>query len=277
MGALLAHIAITGSPWSSDKALHRMSTQDEQKRRVGYKAIDDFVTSNMYVGLGTGSTAYFAVERLGQKLVSGELTNVIAVPTSKATKAQAESLNIPLVELGADCPRIDVAIDGADTTDSSMTPVKGGGGALLREKMVENFASKFVVIVDASKIKDHAVGPAFPVPVEITPFCHTFTASLLQALPQAAAAGCTAVLRMGSVANNKLDGEELAVTDNQNYIVDLHLQRPVLDVAQFTKEISSVVGVVEHGVFESQADVILYPEGDKVLSILRDSQEAASL
>ena len=174
-----------------------MSTQDEQKRRVGYKAIDDFVTSGMYVGLGTGSTAVFAVERLGQKLASGELTNIIGIPTSEATKGLAESLNIPLVLLGPDCPRIDVAIDGADTTDSTMILVKGGGGAMLREKMVGNFAQKFVVIVDASKIKDHAIGPAFPVPVKVTPLCYNFTSSELQGLPGVVVVGGNAIARRG--------------------------------------------------------------------------------
>jgi ribose 5-phosphate isomerase A len=126
-------------------------SQDELKKMVGYKAVDDYVKSGMVVGLGTGSTAYFAVERLGQLLKSGELTNIVAIPTSVRTKEQAESLNIPLVTLDTHS-KLDVAIDGADEVDPDLNLVKGGGGALLREKMVEVCAEKFIVIGEYKKI-----------------------------------------------------------------------------------------------------------------------------
>ena len=122
-----------------------MATQDELKQQVGYKAVDDYVQSGMVVGLGTGSTAYFAVERLGQLLASGELKDIVAIPTSVRTKEQAESLKIPLVTLDTHS-KLDVAIDGADEVDPDLNLVKGGGGALLREKMVEVCADKFIVI-----------------------------------------------------------------------------------------------------------------------------------
>lgn len=128
----------------AEKAPAKLS-QDELKKMVGYKAVDDYVKSGMVVGLGTGSTAYFAVERLGQLLKSGELTNIVAIPTSVRTKEQAESLNIPLVTLDTHS-KLDVAIDGADEVDPNLNLVKGGGGALLREKMVEVCAEKFIVI-----------------------------------------------------------------------------------------------------------------------------------
>ena len=120
-------------------------TQDELKKMVGYKAVDDYVKSGMVVGLGTGSTAYFAVERLGQLLKSGELEDIVAIPTSVRTKEQAEELGIPLVTLDTHS-KLDVAIDGADEVDPDLNLVKGGGGALLREKMVEVCADKFIVI-----------------------------------------------------------------------------------------------------------------------------------
>lgn len=126
-------------------SLKMVATQDELKKQVGYKAVDDYVTSGMVVGLGTGSTAYFAVERVGEKLKSGELKDIVAIPTSVRTKEQAESLNIPLVSLDSHS-KLDVAIDGADEVDSDLNLVKGGGGALLREKMVEICADKFIVI-----------------------------------------------------------------------------------------------------------------------------------
>jgi ribose 5-phosphate isomerase A len=120
-------------------------SQDELKKMVGYKAVDDYVKSGMVVGLGTGSTAYYAVERVGEKLKSGELKDILAIPTSIRTKEQAESLGIPLVTLDTHS-KLDVAIDGADEVDPDLNLVKGGGGALLREKMVEICADKFIVI-----------------------------------------------------------------------------------------------------------------------------------
>jgi ribose 5-phosphate isomerase A len=122
-----------------------MVSQDELKKQVGYKAVDDYVKSGMVVGLGTGSTAYFAVERVGEKLKSGELKDVVCIPTSVRTKEQAETLGIPLVTLDTHS-KLDVAIDGADEVDPDLNLVKGGGGALLREKMVEIMADKFIVI-----------------------------------------------------------------------------------------------------------------------------------
>eukprot|EP00961_Rhodomonas_salina_P126333 1701703-Rhodomonas_salina.1 len=109
---------------------------DKAKQAAGYKSVDDHVTSGMVVGLGTGSTAYFAVERVGQKLKSGELKDIICIPTSERTREQAESLDIPLCTLN-EKSTLDVAIDGADAVDPDFALVKGGGGALLREKMVE--------------------------------------------------------------------------------------------------------------------------------------------
>ena len=150
-------------------------SKEELKKMVGYRAIDDYVKSGMVVGLGTGSTAKFAVDRLGQLLQSGEVKDIVAIPTSVATKEQAESLNIPLSTLDEHAV-LDVVIDGADEIDPALNLVKGGGGALLREKMVEVCAKKFIVIVDESKLTD-ALGPGFPIPVEITPFCHLVRAT----------------------------------------------------------------------------------------------------
>ena len=125
--------------------LNMASSQDELKKQVGYKAVDDYVKSGTVIGLGTGSTAYFAVERVGEKLKSGELKDILAIPTSVRTKEQAEGLGIPLVTLDTHS-KLDVAIDGADDVDANLNLVKGGGGALLREKMVEICADKFIVI-----------------------------------------------------------------------------------------------------------------------------------
>jgi ribose 5-phosphate isomerase A len=206
----------TGDSFVSHRSHHSVQTflkmalsQDELKKQVGYKAVDDYVKSGMVVGLGTGSTAYYAVERLGQLLKDGTLNDIVAIPTSVRTKEQAEQLGIPLVTLDTHS-KLDVAIDGADEVDPDLNLVKGGGGALLREKMVEVCADKFIVIVDESKLCD-GLGPGFPLPVEITPFCHEHTLRTVANLPSVA--GCKPVLRMGSSSNNKKDGDEIAVTD----------------------------------------------------------------
>jgi len=144
LGSASAFTQVTYAPRTFSTML-KMATQDELKKQVGYKAVDDYVKSGMVIGLGTGSTAYYAVERVGEKLKSGELKDIIAIPTSIRTKEQAESLDIPLVTLDTHS-KLDVAIDGADEVDPKLNLVKGGGGALLREKMVEICAEKFIVI-----------------------------------------------------------------------------------------------------------------------------------
>jgi len=247
------------APTSLQMAETKLS-QDELKKMVGYKSVDDYVKSGMVVGLGTGSTAYFAVERVGEKLKSGELKDIVCIPTSVRTKEQAEELGIPLVTLDTHS-KLDVAIDGADEVDPDLNLVKGGGGALLREKMVEVCADKFIVIVDESKLCD-GLGPGFPVPVEITPFCHEHTMRTVANLPSCA--GCEAVLRMGSSSNNQVDGDEIAVTDNGNYIVDLHFKEPIQDAPKMASEIKNVVGVVDHGLFCGLTTAVIIAGSDGI-------------
>ncbi|GKY94903.1 hypothetical protein MPSEU_000455200 [Mayamaea pseudoterrestris] len=246
---------------SSALAMSTKMSQDELKKLVGYKAVDDYVKSGMVIGLGTGSTAYFAVERVGEKLKSGELTDILAIPTSVRTKEQAETLGIPLVTLDTHS-KLDVAIDGADDVDDELNLTKGGGGALFREKIVENCATKFIVIVDESKI-GKGLGPAFPIPVEIVPFCHEHTMRVIADLPSCKGK-CKPILRLGSAANNQVDGENPAVTDNSNYIVDLHFEDPIKDPAQLGRELKNVVGVVEHGLFCGMASAVIIASSDGI-------------
>lgn len=236
---------------------------------MGYKAVDDHVRSGMVVGLGTGSTAYYAVERVGQKLKSGELRDIVCIPTSERTREHAEQLGIPLVTLN-EKSELDVAIDGADDVDLRLNLVKGGGGALLREKMVEIMSKKFVCIVDESKLSS-GLGPRFPLPVEITPFCHEHTMRVIEKLPSLK--GCKAVLRMGNVANNKRDGDNIAVTDNGNYIVDLHFTETIRDVNAAARELKTTVGVVDHGLFPSMASVVIVAGKNGIRVAGRDGGE----
>lgn len=265
-----------------------MPSPAELKQQCGYKAVDEYVRSGMRVGLGTGSTAYFAVERLGQKLNSGELTDIVAVPTSVATKEQAEGLGIPLATL-ATCSTLDVAIDGADEVDPQLHLVKGRGGALLREKMVEACASTFIVIVDDSKLVRAigASGGAFP--VEVTQFCWEHTLRCVSVATCLEGCGAIAVLRRGGVkpAPDRTAAEALAaaeeagagaagaplpppfVTDNGNFIVDIFLAEPLHDAAAAAAELLAIVGVVEHGLFLGMASVCLVAGAEGVSVVHR--------
>jgi len=237
-------------------------SQDELKKLVGYKAVDDHVRSGMVVGLGTGSTAYFAVERVGQRIKSGELKDIVCIPTSVRTREQAEQLGIPLCTLN-EKSHLDVSIDGADEVDPDWNLVKGGGGALLREKMVEIVSDKFICIVDESKLCK-GLGPGFPLPVEITPFCHEHTLRVVSQLPAIAPYLKEAVLRMGSSSTFKRDGDNIAITDNGNYIVDLYFKEVLKDAPAAAAQLKNTVGVVEHGLFIGMATEVIVAGKDGV-------------
>ena len=217
------------------------------------------VTDGMRLGIGTGSTAEEFVRLLAEKVATG--MTVIGVPTSERTAALCSELGVPLTTLD-ETPELDLTIDGADEIDPELTLIKGGGGALLREKMVEVCAKTFVVIVDESKLCD-ALGPSFPLPVEITPFCHEHTLRKVAALPSLE--GCEAKLRMGAVSTgSKVDGDAIAVTDNGNYIVDLFFKAPIKDAAKAGEELKATVGVVDHGLFCGMASCCIVAGKDGV-------------
>lgn len=164
-----------------------------------------------------------------------------ATHAGQAARLARSALTLPCTQRRSRC-----RCPGATQVDPDFALVKGGGGALLREKMVEVMAKKFICIVDDTKLCK-GLGPSFPLPVEITPFCHMHTLRTIAALPSVA--GCEAVLRMGSSSTNKPDGDEIAVTDNGNYIVDLHFKEPIKDVNKAAEELKNTVGVVDHGLF----------------------------
>lgn len=222
-------------------------TQDELKKIAAYKAVE-FVESGMVLGLGTGSTACHAVDRIGELLRQGKLTNIIGIPTSKKTHEQAVSVGIPLSDLDTH-PIIDLAIDGADEVDPFMNLVKGRGGSLLREKMIEGACKKFVVIVDESKLVKYLGGSGLAMPVEIVPFCWKFTAHKLQMLFNES--GCVAKLR--TYSDNGLP----FVTDNGNYIIDLYFKKDIGDLRVASDLILRLAGVVEHGMFLDMATTVI--------------------
>jgi ribose 5-phosphate isomerase A len=198
------------------------------KQAAAYKAVEA-VQSGMTVGLGTGSTAYFAIERLGE-MVRGGL-QVQAVGSSVATEALAKKAGIEIVDFSA-ISSIDLYIDGADEVDIDFNLIKGGGGALVREKIVAFNSKTFVVIVDSSK-RVQTLGK-FPLPVEVVPFAITLTMQHLEYL------GGKAVLR-------QKHGETFK-SDNGNYIIDVHFNT-ITDPASLNAAINIIPGVVESGLF----------------------------
>ncbi len=206
------------------------------KREAAMRALA-LVESGMLLGLGTGSTAYWLVEGLGEKLKRGELTDVAGVPTSKATAEQATRLGIPLVDLPA--AGVDLAIDGMDELAPGLDAIKGLGGALTREKIVAVAATRFVLIGDDSKYV-RQLGEKAPVPVEVVRFGHDRTRTALEYL------GAGVELRM-------VGGEPL-VTDNGNFIYDCRFE-PGFEAATTAFALAEIPGVVEHGLFLDIADV----------------------
>ncbi len=226
---------------------------EAQKRAAAARAVD-FVRSGMRLGLGTGSTAQHFVELLAERVRTG--LEVIAVPTSEATRAQAERAGIALTTLEA-TPELDLTVDGADEIAPDLTLIKGGGGALLREKIVASASAKMIVIADASKWVP--VLGRFPLPVEIAPFGAAATCRAVEAA--AAAIGCPgpALLRKGK------DGHAF-VTDGGHWLLDAQLQR-IADPRALAAGLSAVPGVMEHGLFIgiARTAILAGPDGVRVI------------
>lgn len=206
------------------------------KQITGEKAAE-YVKDGMKIGLGTGSTAYYAVKKVGEMVRNG--LKVKAVPTSKETAELAAEEGIELIEL-ADVDKLDLTIDGADEVDKDFNLTKGGGGALLREKIVASASEKLIIIVDESKLVEKL--GEFPLPVEITPFSWKYTKKMIDKFD------CSSEIR-------KKDGE-IYITDNGNYIIDCdfgQIDNPI----KLTEELNKIPGVVENGIFAEMAEIVI--------------------
>ncbi len=229
-------------------------SNDDWKRLAAEHAIK-YVEPGMKLGLGTGSTAAHFVALLGDKVRAG--LNVVCVPTSDATRAQAASLNIPLSTLD-DTPYLDLTVDGADEIDSELRLIKGGGGALLREKIVATASGRVIIIADVSK-RVETLG-AFALPVEVVPFGLTATRNMIESL--AGDAGCN-----GDIKVRIGVGGKPFVTDNGNLILDCAFG-VIDDPEGLDDALKLVPGVVESGLFLGIADlgIIAGPKGVEVLA-----------
>jgi len=228
---------------------------EELKRQAAARALEE-VRDGMKLGLGTGSTAKHFVDLLGEKVRAG--LKVIGVPTSEATRAQAERCGIALTTLD-DVDRLDLTVDGADEIDHALNLIKGGGGALLREKIVAAASDRMIVIADDSKWVE--VLGRFPLPIEVIPFGLAATRRALEkAFAQCGVSG-QMVLRKG------LDGH-VFVTDGGHWIVDAHLGR-IEDAPRLAGHLGAIPGVVEHGLFTNLADTAVLAGGQGIRVVAR--------
>lgn len=211
-----------------------------------------YVESGMVLGLGSGSTTAIFVDALGDKLKTGALRNVVGVPTSTKTAAQAEALGIPLTTL-AEHPSLDLAVDGADEVDADLNLIKGMGRALLREKIVECHAQRFLVIVDESKMVSR-LGCRGPLPVELVQFEAAAHVRWLNTL------GCRAELW------SEQDGSPI-VTDSGNYLARCWFPDGIDDAYALARALADRPGIIEHGLFLDMATAVIVAtsEGIRIL------------
>jgi ribose 5-phosphate isomerase A len=223
-----------------------LSNIDLKKKAVGEKAVE-YIQDGMTIGLGSGTTVYWMMKKLGELINKG--LNVRGVPSSLRTEGWAKEFGIPLVYF-FEVSRLDLAIDGADEVDTEFNLIKGGGGSLLREKLVNDAADQLIIVVDESKLVQKL--GAFPLPVEVVTFGWENTVRKISTLD------CTPKLRMK-------DGE-VFVSNNGNYIVDCEFTS-ISDPATLHQQLKLILGVVETGLFINMTDKVVVGEenGIKIL------------
>ena len=218
---------------------------NEHEKENAAMAAMEYVEDGMTIGLGTGSTAKYFVEMLAEEVADGLMGR--CVETSEQTRRLASSLGVPLIPF-EQVERIHLTVDGADEVDPQGQLIKGGGAALLREKIIANASDHMVVIADPSKQVERL--GKFPLPVEVTPFGYTITAKLVYDV--LAASG----IDRPRVQLRSLTNGELVVTDGGNHILDCHCER-IPDAEALAARLSNVPGVVEHGLFIGLARTVI--------------------
>ena len=224
-----------------------MTKQDDYKRLAAEEAVNE-VESGMIVGLGTGSTATFAIVKLAKLMKSGELRDIVGIPSSVPTYDLASSLGIPLATF-AEYDHIDLSIDGADEVDPNLDLIKGGGGALLQEKILAQTSRKNIIVVDQSKLSDK-LGTIFPLPVEVVPFALHTEKRFLESL------GAQVTLRENVISKPFR-------TDHRNLILDAKFG-PIEDPYKLAEMLDRRAGVVEHGLFLGLATEVIVAGNDGI-------------
>jgi len=215
-----------------------------EKQRAAEAAVE-YVKDGMIVGLGTGSTTEFAVKKLGERVRDG--LAIRGIPTSDVTKVQAEEEGIPLIDF-SETMYIDLTIDGADEIDVNLNMIKGGGAALLREKIVASASKEEIIIVSHEKFVKQL--GSFPLPVEVIPFGWQVIFNQLETL--------------GGSPDLRLKQGQPLLTDQGNYIIDCRF-RQILDAAQLEQRLNMIPGVVENGLFTGLCTRMIMAEGEKIV------------
>jgi len=221
--------------------------QEDMKKIAAEKSVEH-VKNGMIIGLGTGSTVEYAIKKLGERINAG--LKIEGIPTSLKTKKLALEHKIPLVDLN-DYPEIDLTIDGADEVDSHLNLIKGGGGALTREKIVAYHSKKEIIVIDETKVVKK-LGIGFPVPVEVTKFGWKATKKSLEEL------GCTIELRTIM--------DEVYITDNSNYVLDCDFGK-INEPETLEREINSLPGVIENGLFIDLVDEVIVGSKQGIITL----------
>jgi ribose 5-phosphate isomerase A len=222
------------------------------KQQAAYRAVE-FVEPGMVVGLGEGSTAIWAVRRIGELYKLGELKDIVGIPASLHIEQEARLLGIPLATL-EDQPVIDLTIDGADEVDPQLNLIKGGGGALLREKIVAQASRREIIVVDESKLVEK-LGTNWAVPIEVVPFGWKSQAAFLESL--------------GAQVTQRERNGVVFQTDQGNIILDCKFG-PIVDAERLSAEIKSRTGVVEHGLFLNLATDVIVANADTIRHLRRE-------
>jgi len=229
-----------------------LDKQEKLKQEAAHHAVG-FIKSGMVVGLGTGSTAAFAVMRIAERLKSRDLKNIVGIPTSIRTEKLARELEIPLCGLDAQ-PAIDVTIDGADEVDEDLNLIKGGGGALLREKVVAQASRRNIIVVDESKLSLR-LGTRWALPVEVIPFATKAEENFLKSL--------------GAAVTLRLDAQgQPYKTDQHNYILDANFGQ-MADPNRLAAKLNERAGIVEHGLFLGLAGDVIVAAQDEIRHLKR--------
>lgn len=232
----------------------------DKAKFVAAKRAAQYVEDGMRVGLGTGSTAAWLVRCLGE-MVANDGLRIKGVPTSTRTAELARDVGIEVISLD-EAKWLDLTIDGADEFDGELNLIKGGGGALLQEKIVATASDQMVVIADAGKAVEHL--GAFPLPIEVIPFGWQTTQALVEEM-------LVSMDVLGRASSLRMNGDRAFVTDEGNHILDLHLNR-IGDARQMAMVLNQMPGVVENGLFIDICDAVVIGHGDGRVEV-RDLNE----
>lgn len=224
----------------------------KQKMLAAVKAVE-FVEDGMVVGLGTGATTQYAILEIVKRIKDGSLKDLACIPSSSQTESFSKELGIELSNF-EDSLKIDINIDGADEVDSELNLIKGGGGALLREKVLAQASKRNIVVVDESKISSQ-LGTNWPVPIEVLPFAWRLESKFVESI------GATVDLRRD-------ESGDVYITDQNNYILDCNFG-PIQNLNELSEKFCSRAGIIEHGLFLKTTTDLIVGSDDGVKHIIK--------